>query len=45
MRLVDSFQRKNDPVLFPIDESESLDIDYNWQFEAYKEIYKNVRNN
>lgn len=40
-----SFQRKNDPVLFPIDESESLDIDYNWQFEAYKEIYKNVRNN
>ena len=40
-----SFQKKNDPVLFPIDESESLDIDFNWQFEAYKEVYKNVKNN
>ena len=42
---VGSYRKKNDPVLFPIDESESLDIDYNWQFEAYKEVYKNVRNN
>lgn len=36
-----SFQKKNDPVLFEMDEFEVFDIDYEWQFKFAEEYYKN----
>ena len=35
-----SFQKKNDPALFVMKEEECLDIDYQWQFDAYSQLYK-----
>lgn len=35
-----SFQKQNDPELFLIEEKETFDIDYPWQFEYAEAIYK-----
>jgi CMP-N-acetylneuraminic acid synthetase len=42
-----SFQKKDDPVLFEMEEFEVFDIDYNWQFEMAKSYYQklNIANN
>lgn len=36
-----TFQKKDDPVLFEMDEFEVFDIDYEWQFKFAEEYYKN----
>jgi len=35
-----SFCKPNDPELFVIDEKESFDIDYHWQFEFAEAVYR-----
>jgi CMP-N-acetylneuraminic acid synthetase len=35
-----TFQKKNDPVLFPMREEECFDIDYEHQFEMASILYK-----
>jgi CMP-N-acetylneuraminic acid synthetase len=37
-----SFQKKDDPILFEMEEFEVFDIDYNWQFEMAKSYYKTM---
>lgn len=37
-----SLRKKNDPELFIIDEKETLDIDYEWQFENAEILYNNL---
>lgn len=32
--------KKNDPVLWSMQEGEALDIDYPWEFRAYEAVYK-----
>jgi len=39
-----SLRKKNDPELFTIDEKETLDIDYEWQFENAEVLYKSFLN-
>ena len=39
-----TFQKKNDPVLFEMEEFEVFDIDYHWQFEMAKSFYKTLHN-
>ena len=34
-----SWTKKNDPALYPIDEFESFDIDYEWQFKIGEKLY------
>ena len=36
-----TFQKKDDPVLFEMEEFEVFDIDYEWQFKLAEEYYKN----
>tara|TARA_B100001094_G_scaffold328241_1_gene388197 strand:- start:322 stop:1005 length:684 start_codon:yes stop_codon:yes gene_type:complete len=40
---VGSWNKKNDPVLHEVDELESFDIDYDWQFKVAEELYNNVK--
>ena len=35
-----TFQKKGDPELFPMEEMETFDIDYPWQFDAYEKLYR-----
>lgn len=35
-----TFQSDGDPELFPMDELETFDIDYPWQFDAYEKLYR-----
>ena len=35
-----TFQKKNDPVLFEIEEFECFDIDYEWEFKLAESYYK-----
>ena len=37
--------QKNAPALFEIAQNECLDIDYEWQFEAYSKLYKSMVTN
>jgi CMP-N-acetylneuraminic acid synthetase len=37
-----SFQKKDDPVLFEMEEFEVFDIDYHWQFEMAKSFYNTL---
>jgi CMP-N-acetylneuraminic acid synthetase len=37
-----TFKKKNDPVLYEMDEFEVFDIDYEWQFTFAQEFYKNM---
>lgn len=37
---VGSWNKKNDPVLYEIDELEGFDIDYEWQFELGEKLWK-----
>lgn len=39
-----SFKKKDDPVLFEMEEFEVFDIDYHWQFEMAKSYYKTLIN-
>ena len=36
---VGSWNKKNDPVLYEIEEEEAFDIDYEWQFKMAQELY------
>ena len=38
-----SLRKKNDPELFVMDEKETLDIDYNWQFKNGEALYESDR--
>ena len=35
-----TFQEKNDPVLFEMEEFECFDIDYEWEFKLAESYYK-----
>lgn len=37
---VGSWTKKDDPVLFPVSEFESFDIDEQWQFDLVKSYYE-----
>lgn len=37
-----SMQKKNDPLLFEMDELECFDVDYEWQFKAAEVLYKQL---
>ena len=40
-----TFKKKNDPVLFELDELECFDVDYPWQFEVAELLYeKSLKN-
>jgi CMP-N-acetylneuraminic acid synthetase len=41
---VGSWKIKNDPVLFPMNELEAFDIDYEWQFQTAQILYNGFRN-
>ena len=41
---VGSWKKKNDPVLFKVDEIESFDIDYEWQFNLAKQMIHEFSN-
>ena len=36
------FQKKNGIKLYPMNELECFDIDYEWQFELGKKLYENL---
>lgn len=38
-----SLRKKNDPELFVMDEKETLDIDYNWQFKNGEALYEGFK--
>jgi len=40
---VGNWKTKNDPVLFPINELEAFDIDYEWQFQTAQILYNGFR--
>ena len=40
LSITNNFSISNDIVLFPMEEKEVLDIDYDWQFKMCEILYK-----